>query len=172
MEVELNGAVLPDGSLIGAFRDITERRRAEAALRSSEELFHTMADWANDWEYWVSPEGNFNYMTPSVVQVTGYQEQDFENDKALLNTFVFPDDRPLWVYGCYMVMLWTLGQICLLLSSSASFEKMARFDGCPIVVVQCMTKTVLIWGVVSQYATLQSKDVPNPNSKDTDTTRC
>ena len=96
VSVDLNGTVLPDSGVIGSFRDITERKQAEEALRESETLFHTMADWTSDWEYWISPDGKFKYMSPSVLKTTGYQIEDFESCPALAESIICFEDRPLW----------------------------------------------------------------------------
>ncbi|MBM4180597.1 MAG: EAL domain-containing protein [Betaproteobacteria bacterium] len=77
-------------------QDITERRRAESALRESEVKFHTMVDWTYDWEYWINPDGSFHYMTPSVERVTGYGIEEFERDPGLIDGIVHPEDRPRW----------------------------------------------------------------------------
>ena len=68
----------------------------QSSLRQSVTLFHTMADWTSDWEYWVSPEGHFVYISPSVETITGYGVTDFEHDPDLVNKIVHPEDRPRW----------------------------------------------------------------------------
>ncbi|MBF0477809.1 MAG: PAS domain-containing sensor histidine kinase, partial [Deltaproteobacteria bacterium] len=44
------------------FRDLRQR---EEALQKSEELFRTMSDFTYDWEYWLGPEKQFVYISPS-----------------------------------------------------------------------------------------------------------
>ncbi len=75
-----------------AQRDITERKRAEDALRESEERYRTIADFNYDWEYWVTPEGNFLYMSPSCERITGYLAKEFIDDPELMNRIIHPDD--------------------------------------------------------------------------------
>ena len=82
--------------LFGVSRDISERLQQENALRESEIKFHTMVDWAYEWEYWILPNGRFNYMTPAVERVTGYRVADFEENPSLLDKIVHPDDLALW----------------------------------------------------------------------------
>jgi diguanylate cyclase (GGDEF)-like protein/PAS domain S-box-containing protein len=76
--------------------DISERKRAEIALRDSEIKFHTMVDWTYDWEYWIFPDGHFHYMTPSAERITGYRVAEFEQDPALLDAIVSAEDQPVW----------------------------------------------------------------------------
>jgi PAS domain S-box-containing protein len=76
-------------------RDITERKRAERALRESEVKFRTVADFTYDWEYWIAPEGNFFYVSPSCERVTGYTAAEFIKDPKLLTRIVHPEDKAL-----------------------------------------------------------------------------
>jgi PAS domain S-box-containing protein len=70
--------------------------RSQEALRAAETKFHTMADWASDWEYWITGEGRFVYMTPSAQEVTGHSVAEFEADPGLLDQIIHPDDRERW----------------------------------------------------------------------------
>lgn len=76
--------------------DITDRKTTEQALLRSEAKFHTMVDWTIDWEYWVNPDGSFNYLTPSAETLTGYKAEEFELNPALLERIVHPDDKTHW----------------------------------------------------------------------------
>ena len=76
--------------------DAAALHQREVELSASEARFHIMSDWAVDWEYWISPDSRFVYMTPSAEEVTGYSPEDFTADPDLLNTIVHPEDRPRW----------------------------------------------------------------------------
>ncbi|MBI4741455.1 MAG: PAS domain S-box protein [Betaproteobacteria bacterium] len=78
------------------FRLVVHRIHMQERLRESEAKFHTMVDRAYEWEYWILPDGNFNYMTPAVERVTGYRVADFEADPLLLDEIVHADDRARW----------------------------------------------------------------------------
>lgn len=73
--------------------DISDRKKAEAALQASEEKFRTVADFTYDWEYWINEKGSFNYISPSCERITGYSAQEFEENSALLLNIIHPDDR-------------------------------------------------------------------------------
>lgn len=75
------------------FQDVTDRKKTEAALRASEERFKTIADFTYDWEYWISPEGNYNYISPSCLRLTGYHPQEFISQPYLLEMITDPRDR-------------------------------------------------------------------------------
>lgn len=95
-EVEVHSSRLDVGSqslLYSVIHDVTERQRAEAALKESEERFRTVADFTFDWEYWVDPEGNFVYMSPSCERVTGYTREEFLQQPDLCMSLIHPDDR-------------------------------------------------------------------------------
>lgn len=72
--------------------DISERVRAEEALRKSEERFRNIADFAYDWEYWVDMQGNYLYVSPSCERITGYTAEEFYSIPGLFGSIVHLDD--------------------------------------------------------------------------------
>lgn len=56
---------------VGAFVDITERQRAEAALRESESRFREMADHAPVMVWVTEPDGTCSYLSKSWYEFTG-----------------------------------------------------------------------------------------------------
>ena len=54
-----------------------------------------MADFTFDWEYWVSPEGNLIYVSPSCKRITGYSPNEFQEDPHLLQQLVLQDDQEM-----------------------------------------------------------------------------
>jgi len=75
------------------FSDITEARRAEEALRLSEEKYRTVADYNYDWETWIDPEGRAEYISPSCERITGYKAGDFIQNPRLIYDITHPEDR-------------------------------------------------------------------------------
>ncbi len=67
--------------------------RAKKALLASEERFRTVSDFTYDWEYWIGPEGNYLYVSPSCERITGYRPDEFQEDPGLLKRITHPDDR-------------------------------------------------------------------------------
>ena len=73
--------------------DAIQQKRAENALRQSEEKFRTLADWTYDWEMWLDPYGDIVYTSPSCEGITGYTPGEFITDPNMLIRIVHPDDR-------------------------------------------------------------------------------
>jgi len=84
--------------VIGVSNDITERVKAEENLRKSEEKFRTLAEYTNDWEYWIDQHQNFLYSSPSCEKITGYKAAEFEQNPGLLFEIVYPDDQIIFHY--------------------------------------------------------------------------
>ncbi len=85
----------PSGNIIGvtcASLDITERKRAQEALRASEERFRALIENASDMIVAITVEGNLSYVSPAVQRISGYQV-----DEALgrnIVEFIHADDMP------------------------------------------------------------------------------
>ncbi|MEW5867707.1 MAG: PAS domain S-box protein [Chloroflexota bacterium] len=73
-------------------RNVTAQRRAEAALRASEEKYRTVADFTYDWEYWLVPDGQLHYVSPACERITGYQVDEFLHNPALMRQIIHPQD--------------------------------------------------------------------------------
>jgi PAS domain S-box-containing protein len=81
------------GNFISIQQDISDRKRDEEALVKSEEKFRTLVDWTYDWEYWIDPQGNIVYASPSCGRITGYASDEFIADPSLIIKIVHPQDR-------------------------------------------------------------------------------
>jgi PAS domain S-box-containing protein len=75
---------------------ISKQKAVKKALAESEKRFRIMTEFTQDWEYWISPETEFVYISPSCETITGYKAEEFHNDPDLLNKIIHPDDRKAW----------------------------------------------------------------------------
>ena len=57
-------------------RDITERKRAEEALRQSEGKFRSLVESTNDWIWEVNEQGAYTYVSPQVKNILGYAPEE------------------------------------------------------------------------------------------------
>jgi PAS domain S-box-containing protein len=89
---ELSVQPVPEGIVILSV-DITERKRTEEALHQSEEKYRLIADNADDWVYWIAPDGNLRYISPSCERVTGYSPAEFIANPELIEAIVHTEDK-------------------------------------------------------------------------------
>jgi PAS domain S-box-containing protein len=90
--VELRTVLLKDekGAGIGLWamvRDITERKRAEGALRESEERFRHVAESVTDFVWEVDANGLYRYTSPSVERILGYRPDELIGKKYFHDLF-------------------------------------------------------------------------------------
>lgn len=80
----------------GYMFDQTQFKLAIQKLEESEIKYRTVAKYTSNWEYWISLGGHFIYLSPSVKDITGYEPEEFHNNRKLLEEIVYPEDRILW----------------------------------------------------------------------------
>jgi PAS domain S-box-containing protein len=73
-------------------RDITERKRAEEALRESEGRFQQVAENAQEWIWEVDAHGLYAYASPIVEKILGYKPEEVVGRKYFYDLF-HPEDR-------------------------------------------------------------------------------
>jgi PAS domain S-box-containing protein len=84
-----------DGNVVGNIAvivDITERRRAEEALRQSEERIRRIMDNAKDLIYRMSiPDGEYEYVSSAAMEITGFTPEEFYTTPVLVRKRTHPD---------------------------------------------------------------------------------
>jgi len=111
----------PEGRIVGAvetLEDISESKRAEQALRESEEQYRSLFSGVPVGLYRSTPAGRIVDGNPALVEMFGYPSRESLLAVKTLDLYVDPDDRARWV-----TQLEREGTV-------RNFEvKMRRFDG-------------------------------------------
>ncbi|GAH28986.1 unnamed protein product, partial [marine sediment metagenome] len=78
--------------LTGTFQDITERKKAEEALRESEEHFRQVVENAQEWIWEVDANGLYTYASLLAEKILGYKPEEIVGKKHFYDLF-YPEDR-------------------------------------------------------------------------------
>ncbi|MBK7500161.1 MAG: PAS domain S-box protein [Ignavibacteriales bacterium] len=63
-------------NMVAVFTDITERKRFEESLKSSEEKYRMLLDFASDAFFQGDSNGNFIYINNKAIDLTGYSREE------------------------------------------------------------------------------------------------
>lgn len=90
--------IYPVGTVLLGYILIARLRRGLLIekLADSEARYRIVADNTADWEYWVNPEGNFEYCSPSCVTITGHSAEEFLKNPRLSMDIIHPDDLEIF----------------------------------------------------------------------------
>jgi PAS domain S-box-containing protein len=78
---ELSVSILSDSGgnpvcFVGVIRDTSERKKAEEALKESEERFRSMVESTSDWIWQVDKNGVYTYASPKIKDILGYEPEE------------------------------------------------------------------------------------------------
>lgn len=81
-------------AILGVTRDVTQRTRAEKEIQQSEQKFRMMANNARDviYKYVFHPTPKYDYISPSIENLSGYTPEEFYKDPFLGYKIIHPDD--------------------------------------------------------------------------------
>lgn len=72
---------------------VQELEKNIKVLIESREKYQLIADFTYDWEYWLSPKGEYLYVSPSCKKITGYSPEEFISDQDLINRIIHSNDK-------------------------------------------------------------------------------
>ena len=75
--------------------DVTIRRKAEDALKGSEEKFKAIANYAASWESWFDLNGKLLWMNTISIALTGFAPEDYIAAKDFVSMAIAEEDRQI-----------------------------------------------------------------------------
>jgi PAS domain S-box-containing protein len=76
----------------GFVEDITARKNIEQKLIESEEKYRSLINGLGEMMFRISlPNGKYEYVSPSVMQIYGYTQKDFLENPLLIMSIIHPD---------------------------------------------------------------------------------
>ncbi len=75
--------------------ELVHQRTAE--VREAATKYRIVADNTHSWEFWLAPDRQFIYCSPSCQRISGRSADEFMADPALLHGIVHPDDLELFL---------------------------------------------------------------------------
>jgi PAS domain S-box-containing protein len=103
MELRESSVLLPDGrkGILSAANDITERKRAEEALRESEAKFRNLADYSPNMIF-INKRGKVVYANKLAEEMTGYRKDEIYSDSFNFMELIDPEYRELIMFNLKM----------------------------------------------------------------------
>lgn len=74
-------------------RQTSEQKEMERLLRQEENRFQAIADFSNNWECWINPDGTYGYNSPACEMITGYKPDELVRDSDIMQAITYPLDR-------------------------------------------------------------------------------
>jgi PAS domain S-box-containing protein len=65
----------------------------EKKTKEQELLFRTIANYAYEWELWLTPDLQFKFCSPSCKRISGYTSEEFLANPKLLSEIIHPEDK-------------------------------------------------------------------------------
>jgi len=91
-EIEFKTTHLEDGSAVTIFSDITELKRAEMALKNSEERFRSLFEGSRDAIYFTDGKGNLIDGNQAFIDMFGYKKEELKGLKATKVAYAHAND--------------------------------------------------------------------------------
>ena len=84
------------GKIVGTHIDISEHKNQESELKALTLKYNIVSDHSPGWDYWLKPDGNFDFVSPMCELISGYSAQEFMMNPSLMDEIIHPEDLFIW----------------------------------------------------------------------------
>ena len=97
----------------GQLEELVKKRTAELlaaneTLKLTEDKYRTVANFATNWEFWISPADHMIYCSPSCERITGYTATEFVVNSQLILDIIHPEDKHIYLEHKEIELQWNI----------------------------------------------------------------
>lgn len=84
---------IPSNKFIELYKSINENYNSDTCSACREQFFKLIAEFSEDWIYWINTDSSISYTSPSCKHITGYDIEEIIRYPEFLNKIIHEKDR-------------------------------------------------------------------------------
>jgi len=84
---------IPSSKFVELYKSENENFNSETCFACREQFFKLIAEFSEDWIYWINSDSTISYMSPSSKHITGYDIEEIVRYPEFVNEIIYEKDR-------------------------------------------------------------------------------